>query len=84
MGRPEIQEFVGALAGNAANPGLFLATSSRFSAVVRKYADQVQARVALIDGPKLSQLLNRYRVACGCVAQCKSSTSLRISLSSGR
>ena len=61
VGRPAIQEFVGALAGNAANQGVFL-TTSRFSADAQKYADQVQARVVLVDGAKLARLMIRYGV----------------------
>lgn len=61
VGRPAIQEFVGALAGNAANQGVFL-TTSRFSADAEKYADQVQARVVLVDGAKLARLMIRYGV----------------------
>lgn len=61
VGRPAIQEFVGALAGNAANQGVFL-TTSRFSADAQRYADQVQARVVLVDGAKLSRLMIRYGV----------------------
>lgn len=61
VGRPAIQEFVGALAGNAANQGVFL-TTSRFSTDAQKYADQVQARVVLVDGAKLARLMIRYGV----------------------
>ncbi|UEJ81848.1 restriction endonuclease [Brachybacterium halotolerans subsp. kimchii] len=61
VGRPAIQEFVGALADNAANQGVFL-TTSRFSADAQKYADQVQARVVLVDGAKLARLMIRCGV----------------------
>ena len=61
VGRPAIQEFVGALAGNAANQGVFL-TTSRFSVDAQRYADQVQARIVLVDGAKLSRLMIRYGV----------------------
>lgn len=61
VGRPAIQEFVGALAGNAASQGVFL-TTSRFSVDAQRYADQVQARIVLVDGAKLSRLMIRYGV----------------------
>lgn len=61
VGRPAIQEFVGALAGNAASQGVFL-TTSRFSVDAQRYADQVQARIVLVDGVKLSRLMIRYGV----------------------
>src|SRR5699024_7561561 len=59
--RPATQELVGALAGNAASQGVFLATS-RFSVGAQRYADQVQARIVLVDGAKLSRLMIRYGV----------------------
>ena len=61
VGRPAIQEFVGALAGNAASQGVFL-TTSRFSVDAQRYADQVQVRIVLVDGVKLSRLMIRYGV----------------------
>lgn len=61
VGRPAIQEFVGALAGNAASQGVFF-TTSRFSADAQRYAEQVATRVVLIDGDKLSRLMIRYGV----------------------
>ena len=61
VGRPAIQEFVGALAGNAASQGVFL-TTTRFSVDAQRYADQVQARIVLVDGAKLSRLMIRYGV----------------------
>ncbi|MBT9591286.1 MAG: restriction endonuclease [Thiobacillus sp.] len=56
VGRPEIQKFVGALAGNKANKGVFI-TSSGFSKGAADYAAQVNHRVVLIDGPMLAELM---------------------------
>ncbi|OHU23653.1 restriction endonuclease [Mycobacteroides chelonae] len=61
VGRPEIQAFVGALAGNQANQGVFI-TTSRFSSGARDYAAAVPTRVVLIDGPRLASLMIRYGV----------------------
>lgn len=61
VGRPAIQEFVGALAGNAANQGVFI-TTSRFSAEAQRYAEQVPTRVVLVDGERLARLMIRYGV----------------------
>lgn len=61
VGRPAIQAFVGALAGNQANQGVFL-TTSRFSADARHYAETVPTRVVLIDGERLTRLMIRYGV----------------------
>jgi restriction system protein len=59
VGRPEIQKFVGALAGNKANKGVFI-TSSGFSKGAVDYAAQVNQRVILIDGPLLAELMMDY------------------------
>jgi len=61
VGRPAIQAFVGALAGNQANQGVFI-TTSRFSAEARSYAESVPTRVILIDGERLARLMIRYGV----------------------
>jgi restriction system protein len=61
IGRPVIQAFVGALAGNQANQGVFI-TTSRFTGDAQAYADQVPSRVILIDGDRLTRLMIRYSV----------------------
>lgn len=61
VGRPSIQAFVGALAGNQANQGVFI-TTSRFSADAMAYAEQVPTRIVLIDGDRLTRLMIRYGV----------------------
>jgi restriction system protein len=62
VGRPDIQGFVGALHGAQASRGIFITTSS-FSTEARTYADRVNARVVLIDGPELAQLMVEHN--CG-------------------
>jgi restriction system protein len=59
--RPEIQGFVGALAGKGATQGVFV-TTSLFSKGAREYVEQIPTRVVLIDGPRLAELMIRYRV----------------------
>lgn len=61
VGRPAIQAFVGALAGNQAGQGVFI-TTSRFSADAQAYADQVPTRIVLIDGDRMTRLMIRYGV----------------------
>lgn len=56
VGRPEIQKFVGALAGHKATKGVFLTTSG-YSKEARTYAGQVNAKIVLIDGPMLAELM---------------------------
>lgn len=62
IGRPDIQKFVGALAGQGANGGVFITTSS-FSADARDYANKnLNARVVLIDGAEFGLLMVRHGI----------------------
>jgi restriction system protein len=62
IGRPEIQKFVGALAGQGANGGVFITTSS-FSADAKDYASKnLSARVVLIDGAEFGLLMVRHGI----------------------
>jgi restriction system protein len=56
VGRPEIQQFVGALNGQRANKGVFITTST-FSREAVDFADAVNPRVILVDGTELAQLM---------------------------
>lgn len=56
VSRPEIQKFVGALAGKGAQKGIFITTSG-FSEGAREYAKNVNYKVVLIDGNRLAQLM---------------------------
>lgn len=61
VGRPELQGFVGALLGKA-DRGVFITTST-FSKGAIEYADRsTAARLILIDGERLSQLMIRFGV----------------------
>ena len=62
VGRPEIQEFVGALHGAQADRGIFI-TTGRFTSEAKDYADRVAARLVLIDGRMLSSQM-RSSVPC--------------------
>lgn len=59
--RPMIQGFVGALQGAQADRGVYITTAS-YSAGAVEYADAVNARVILIDGSRLTDLMLKYRV----------------------
>ena len=62
VGRPEIQKFVGALAGQGASKGLFV-TTARFSTEAEEYArKQHTTKVVLIDGKALARLMIEYNV----------------------
>jgi restriction system protein len=56
VGRPEIQKFVGALAGQRAKKGVFI-TTSRFSDEARNYESKNEFKIVLIDGPQLTQYM---------------------------
>lgn len=66
VGRPDMQAFVGALHGAQANRGVFI-TTSRFSSEARDYAERVNARLILIDGPELAALMIEHD--CGVVVE---------------
>jgi restriction system protein len=61
VGRPEIQKFVGALAGQRAKKGVFI-TTSHFTREAIDYAAQMDTKIVLIDGEKLSQLMIDYNL----------------------
>jgi restriction system protein len=68
IGRPEIQQFVGALQGKRARKGVFI-TTSRFSDQAKVFAASVEARVVLIDGERLAQLMIDHDVGVSTVAE---------------
>jgi restriction system protein len=61
VGRPEIQEFVGALHGAQADRGVFI-TTSRFTPDAYTYAERVQARVILVNGDELASLMVSHNI----------------------
>lgn len=61
VGRPEIQKFVGALAGQNANKGIFI-TTSYFTKDAEEYAKGLSTKLILIDGEKLTDLMIEYNV----------------------
>lgn len=61
IGRPEIQAFVGALQGAQADRGIFI-TTSRFTNDAEDYAERVAARLVLIDGQHLGDLMVRHSI----------------------
>lgn len=59
--RPAIQGFIGALFGAQGDRGVFITTSS-FTAGARREAEKVNARIVLIDGNRLAELIVRHGV----------------------
>ena len=62
VGRPDIQKFVGALAGQGASKGLFI-TTAKFTKEARQYAEkQHTTKVVLVDGTTLAKLMIEYNL----------------------
>jgi restriction system protein len=61
VGRPAIQQFVGALTEARASKGVFFTTAS-FTAEARRTVAAVQHRVVLIDGQRLARLMIAHGV----------------------
>lgn len=67
VSRPEIQKFAGALQGKRAKKGIFITTSD-FSSEAREYVKNVDAKIILIDGRQLVELMWEYNVGLNRVA----------------
>ncbi|MFZ4412520.1 MAG: restriction endonuclease [Bacteroidales bacterium] len=62
VGRPEIQKFVGALAGQGAKKGVFI-TTSRYTNEAREYQPRNETKIVLIDGEQLAELMIDHNLA---------------------
>ena len=60
IGRPQVQEFYGALAGQKATKGVFI-TTSRFTPQAVDFANSVE-RIVLVDGDRLTKLMIDHEV----------------------
>ncbi len=56
VGRPDIQQFAGALQGQRATKGIFI-TTSRFTDDAKSFVAQIGSKIVLIDGEQLAQLM---------------------------
>ena len=61
VGRPEIQQFVGALQGQRARKGVFITTST-YTAEAVDYVSRIDTKVVLIDGKLLASLMTDFDV----------------------
>ena len=61
IGRQDVQQFAGSLEGFRARKGIFI-TTSYFAETARKYAQQIEKKIALIDGSMLVDLMLKYNV----------------------
>jgi len=56
VGRPQVQQFAGALQAQKANKGIFI-TTSRFTEDARNFVSQIGSKIVLIDGQQLTSLM---------------------------
>lgn len=62
VGRPEIQKFVGALAGQGASKGLFITTAQFTKEAINYASKQLAAKIVLVDGLQLTRLMIEYGI----------------------
>lgn len=67
VGRPEIQRFVGALAGQGAKKGIFI-TTSRFSKEAKEYIPRNETKIVLIDGEQLAEFMIDFNLGVSIVS----------------
>lgn len=60
VGRPEVQAFYGALAGQRANKGVFITTSD-YTTQAKEFAKSVE-KIVLVDGERLAGLMIDYEI----------------------
>lgn len=68
VGRPEIQRFVGALAGHGAKKGIFI-TTSKFSDQAKDYAPKNDTKIVLINGEELAQYMIDFNLGVSTVSE---------------
>ena len=61
LSRPELQAFVGSLAGHQSTKGVFV-TTSYFSKPALEYLRTIQARIVSVDGKRLVELMIEHQV----------------------
>ena len=62
VGRPDIQKFVGSLDSKNTELEYLFITTSNFSKDAEKYVNEIDMRVVLINGDKMSELHVRFTV----------------------
>lgn len=67
MGRPEIQKFLGAVAGQGGTKGLFITTSTFTREAIDYAKKQLQVKLILVDGKMLTDLMIKYNLGVSVV-----------------
>ena len=62
VGRPEIQKFLGAVAGQGGSKGLFITTSTFTKDAIEFAKKQLQVKLILVDGQQLTKLMMDYNL----------------------
>lgn len=62
VGRPDIQKFVGALAGQGAQKGIFITTSLYTKEAIEFVEKNLNYKIVLIDGTRLAELMIEYEL----------------------
>lgn len=70
VGRPEVQKFVGALAGQGAKKGIFI-TTSRFSEQAKSYSPKNDIKLVLVDGQELAEYIIEFDLGVSIVSEYK-------------
>ena len=68
VGRPEIQRFLGALAGQGASKGIFITTSQFSKGAVEFASKQLHSKIVLVDGRQLAKLMIEYNLGVSTIA----------------
>lgn len=67
VGRPEIQKFLGAVAGQGGTKGLFITTSTYTREAIDYAKKQLQVKLILVDGKMLTDLMMKYNLGVSVV-----------------
>lgn len=71
IGRPEIQKFLGALAGQGAMKGIFITTAQFSKEAINFAAKQLHSKIVLVNGKQLAKLMIDYDLGVSTVATYK-------------
>ena len=71
VGRPEIQKFLGALAGQGATKGIFITTAQFTKEASAFVTKRLPSKIVLVDGKQLAKLMIEYDLGVSTVATYK-------------
>ena len=71
VGRPEIQKFLGALAGQGASKGIFITTAQFTKEAIAFASKQLHSKIVLVDGNQLAKLMIEYDLGVSTIATYK-------------